>query len=130
MSVFKTPQSRAGHHVYIGSFSWVVEADIRDHVMIGSRTAIQGGRHTHGTDRTDVPMRDQPVVATAVTIGPDVWIGTGVTVMADVSPGTVVGAGAVVTSTFPAYSVIAGVPARVLRSRQTTSATNAPGAHD
>ncbi len=129
MTVFKTPQTRVGHRVFIGSLCWVAEADIRDDVMVGSRTAIQGGRHTHSTERMDIPMRDQPETLATVTIGPDVWIGTGVTIMADVSRGTVVGAGAVVTSTFPIDSVIGGVPARLLRSRSTADAPSA-STHD
>lgn len=117
LTAMKTPQARIGRGVYIGSMCSIAEVEIRDDVMIGSRCAIQGGGRTHGTDRLDVPMRQQPGTLTTVVIGPDAWIGTGATVLADVARGTVVAAGAVVTDVFPPCSILGGVPARVLRQR-------------
>ncbi len=55
----------------------------------------------------------------SVQIGHDVWIGTNVTILKGVhiSTGTVVGAGAVCTHDTPPYSIVAGVPARVIKYR-------------
>jgi phosphonate metabolism protein (transferase hexapeptide repeat family) len=57
--------------------------------------------------------------AKRVTIGHDVWIGHGAVVMPGVSigNGAIVGANAVVTRDVPAYSIVAGVPAKPLRQR-------------
>jgi len=54
-----------------------------------------------------------------VKIGSDVWIGTNATIMSGVSigDGAVIGAGAVVTKDVPPYTVVIGVPAKVIKKR-------------
>lgn len=54
-----------------------------------------------------------------VTLGHDVWMGHGSTILAGVSVGTgsVVGAGAVVSKDVPPYTIVGGVPARPIRER-------------
>ena len=73
----------------------------------------------HAFDDITVPIKDQGIVKAPVRIGPDVWIGTKVTVLrgAFIGQGSVVAAHAVVTKDVPRYSVAAGVPAKVVRNR-------------
>lgn len=54
-----------------------------------------------------------------VVIGPDVWIGTGAQVHSGVTvgPGSIIAARSLVSRSVPAYAVVAGVPARLVRYR-------------
>jgi acetyltransferase-like isoleucine patch superfamily enzyme len=73
----------------------------------------------HRTDDLHVPIKDQGIVKTPVRIGADSWVGVKVSVLrgADVGPGSVLAAHTVVRGSVPAYSVVAGVPGRVVRDR-------------
>lgn len=53
------------------------------------------------------------------TIGNDVWIGLGATVLSGVAvgDGAVIGAGAVVSKSVPSYAIVAGNPAQIIRFR-------------
>jgi acetyltransferase-like isoleucine patch superfamily enzyme len=52
-----------------------------------------------------------------IEIGNDVWIGAGAIILPEVKigDGAIVGAGAVVTHDVPAYAIVVGVPAKILR---------------
>lgn len=67
-------------------------------------------------DEEKLPENDLPVV-----IEDDVWGGANVTILKGVTigRGSVIAAGAVVTKSCPPYSIIGGVPAKVLKSRFT-----------
>lgn len=56
---------------------------------------------------------------TAVIIGNDVWIGDGVQILGGhtIGDGVIVAAGAVVTKDIPPYTIVGGVPARIIRYR-------------
>lgn len=58
-----------------------------------------------------------PAITAPVIIGSDVWIGARAVILPGVTIGdcSVVAAGAVVTKDVPEYSVVAGVPARVVK---------------
>lgn len=92
-------------------------------------TIFGGGEHNTGWVTT-FPLRiafgdalagqdGHPASKGATRIGHDVWIGDGATILSGVTigSGAVVGARAVVTQDVPAYHIVAGNPARVVRPR-------------
>jgi acetyltransferase-like isoleucine patch superfamily enzyme len=106
---------------YIGRFATLACIDrvrIGRDVMISDRAFI--GDAFHGFSRTDLPIRDQYMTTRGpVEIGDGSWLGIGVSVLSNVKIGRhcVIGAGSVVTKDIPDYSIAAGVPARVMKTR-------------
>ena len=113
-----------GNRVGIGEFAYLGGGGglrIGDDCIIGQYFSCHPENHHHAD--YDQPIRLQGVSRQGISIGPNCWIGSKVTVLDGVSigAGCVVAAGAVVTRSMPAGSVVAGVPARVIKSREATS---------
>jgi hypothetical protein len=64
------------------------------------------------------PMNHKPYPK-ITTIGNDVWIGSGVKIMAglQIGDGAIIGAGSIVTKDVAPFSIVAGVPAKLIRMR-------------
>jgi len=117
LAAFRTPRASVGNRCFIGIGSWIAWAQLGDDVITGNHITILSGRRQHGFASLEAAMHDQPGQPELVAIGSDVWIGSGAVIAADVSRGTIVGAGAVVTKTFPEYAILGGVPAQQIGSR-------------
>ena len=91
--------------------------EIGNNVLIAGHCFIVSGNH--GFDDTSRPMNEQDFVSLGVVIEDDVWLGGGAKVMDGVriGRGSIVAAGAVVTRDVEPYSIMAGVPARLVRKR-------------
>jgi acetyltransferase-like isoleucine patch superfamily enzyme len=113
---------RIGNHVWIGPQAYFDARDlvIEDYVGWGPGAKVLGSSHTG--DPLDVPIITTNLVIKPVVIGYGADIGVNSVILPGVHVGAhaIVGAGAVVTEDVPDYAVVAGVPARVLRSRRDT----------
>lgn len=103
------------HGVFIGAASRVT---IGDDTLVGEYSSIRDADHALALDGG--PIRAQPMVAKAVTIGSDVWIGRGAAILSGVTleRGCVIGANAVVKGTITAGQIAVGIPAKPVRARK------------
>lgn len=88
-------------------------------VMMGPEVVMLTTGHRH--DRIDIPMGAQGgLPLRPIVIQDDVWIGQRAIILPGVviGHGSIVGAGAVVTKSFPPFSVIGGNPAKLLKNRK------------
>jgi serine acetyltransferase len=123
------PVLRIGDRCVIGRGSHIVaHADIRigDDVWTGPYVYVTD--QNHGYADPDTPIGRQMPVNKPVQIGAGSWLGAGAIVLpgARIGRNVVVAAGSVVRGEVPDHSVVAGVPARVVRSR--TQPGRAPAA--
>lgn len=91
--------------------------EIGDRTLIGYRTMIFTGNHV-------IPENKGPIFGSGhikekVTIGKDVWIGAGSTIMPGVTigDGAIVAGGSVVTKDVAPFTVVGGVPAKLIKER-------------
>jgi acetyltransferase-like isoleucine patch superfamily enzyme len=121
-----SPEIRIGNNVIFNSdchIGCIDKITIGNGVLMASRVFISD--HFHGqTDGSDIDTAPAERALTSkgpVVIGDNVWIGEGAAVMPGVVIGenSIIGANAVVTKSFPADSIIAGVPAKLIRKIDT-----------
>lgn len=77
----------------------------------------------HGVTEVERPIRLQGIYKRDIDVGHNVWIGYGACILRGVTVGdnSVVGTSAVLTRSFPENSVVGGVPARLIRTREAPS---------
>jgi len=114
------PSITIGERVSINQHCYFVGGGgltIGNDVLIAPYVALVTEGHTF-TD-TAAPMRQQANTLAPIVIEDDVWLAAGVTVTGGVTigRGSVIGAGAVVTSDVEPFSVMGGVPAKLIRKR-------------
>ena len=105
--------------VSIGPYCVLGHVEIGADTIIGTGVQIPSGARQHATDRLDIPIKQQERTFVQVKIGRDCWLGNGSIVLADVGNHCVIGAGSVVADPIPDFAIATGVPARVVRLRNT-----------
>jgi acetyltransferase-like isoleucine patch superfamily enzyme len=110
-----------GRNCFIGEFN-VVRGQggvyIGDDVYTGPMVQIVAVNHVY--DDPNRPIREQGITARGITIEDDVWIGAGAAVLDGVTigRGSVIGAGSIVASDIPSYSIAVGTPAKPIKDRR------------
>lgn len=127
-------ETALGNYSYIGNDGEAIYTAIGRFCSIAAHVRLNPGDHPmhrmsqhHFTYRASAYFAGEADEAAffdwrrsrPVAIGHDVWIGHGAIVLAgrSVGNGAVIGAGSVVTKDVPAYTIVAGVPAKPIRPR-------------
>jgi len=124
-------ESKIGRHSFCGYDSDVYRASIGAFTSIANGVVLGGARHPMewvgmspvfyaGRDSVKAKFSEHPLAKPPeVHIGNDVWIGRSAIVLGGITigDGAVIGAGSVVTKNVPAYAIVAGNPARIIRYR-------------
>ncbi len=115
--------SNIGPYCYIGCSGGIT---IGSNVMMSPRVSLYAENH----DFADVTrsMKSQGVTREPIVIEDDCWLASHSVVLAGVTigHGSIIAAGSVVTKSVPPYSIVAGSPARVIRSRLAPGETTIP----
>ncbi len=111
---------KIGNNCAIGAQSFLSGQggiEIGDDVIMGPQVRIFSENHNY--EDPDIPIRSQGESRKEVIIAHNCWVGAGVTILAGVTIGSgcVLAAGSVITKSFPPDSIVAGVPARVIKKR-------------
>lgn len=90
---------------------------IGNNVLIATQCVIVSANHNYQSP--DTLIRKQGETRSPIVIEDDCWLGAGVKVLAGVKigQGSVIGAGSVVTKDVPPYSVVVGVPGKIIKKR-------------
>ncbi len=108
-----------GAYSYIGPGAIISpNVKIGKYTMLGPSVFVIGADHNFNKPGIPTIFSGRPPTV-VTTIGDDVWIGARATIIAGnrIGNGAIVAAGSVVTKDVPAYAIVAGIPAKIIRMR-------------
>lgn len=108
-----------GNHFYINNHCTLLgfgSIKIGDYVMLGEYCEILAGEHEYSGLQ---PMMLQETKSGSIIIEDDVWVGTHAVILPNVTigRGSIIAAGAVVTKSVPPFTIVGGVPAKIIKRR-------------
>ena len=106
-----------GDNTRVGLHNTIIgPVKIGNHVNLAQGITVTALNHTFTNPEKRID--EQGVSTTPVAIGDDIWIGANAVILPGVTIGehSVVAAGAVVTKDVPPHSLVAGVPARIIKT--------------
>tara|TARA_R110001583_G_scaffold181353_1_gene338561 strand:+ start:3377 stop:3958 length:582 start_codon:yes stop_codon:yes gene_type:complete len=115
--LFSQRDTDIANGVYIGPQCNIGKCRIGENALIGSGVHIMSGKGQHNFTDLTIPIKDQAGTFDKVDIGKNCWIGNGSMIMANIGADSIIGAGSVVLSDIPPYSIAAGNPAKVIKTR-------------
>ena len=114
-----------GHNVEINYGVWAAASNrengditIGNNVLIGPYTILHSGNHNFKDP--NILIKNQGYAFGNIIIEDDVWIAARCTILSGVhiGEGSVIAAGSVITKDIPPYSVVAGVPGKIISKRE------------
>ncbi|SFH87293.1 CatB-related O-acetyltransferase [Pisciglobus halotolerans] len=126
-NVFFDEKTNVGNYTYIGDNTMITDAKIGNYCSIAPNVMIGLGEHDVNEISTSFRLvkayqdsnKVKSLTEKKITIGNDVWIGTHAVIKrgVNVGNGAIIGAGAVVTKNVPDFSIVVGVPAKIIKYR-------------
>lgn len=106
-----------GAHSLVGLRNTIIgPVHIGNHVILAQNVVMSG--LNHGYADVSQPIKTQGVITAPIVINDECWIGANAVITAGVTVGkhSVVAAGSIVTKDVPAYSIVGGNPAKLLKA--------------
>ncbi len=114
---FTHPTAEIGENAYIGPYTVIGDVIVGKDTLIGTGVSILNGTRQHGTERLDIPIREQPGEYPRVIVGEGTMVCERAVVLANIGKHCIIGAGTLVLEPIPDYAIAVGVPAKVIRFR-------------
>lgn len=113
-----------GENSFIGQYTVIGtnnKITIGKNVMIAQNVSIRDTDHAF--KRLDIPMCEQGITTSPIIIKDDVWIGHGAIISKGltIETGAIIASGAIVTKDVPAYAIVGGIPAKIIKYRNKTN---------